>query len=279
MVKNRRRQAQQIIEVQLPGGGVQQVRPADHLRDPHGGIIHHHSQLVGEHPIGPPQQKIPAVCRQIFLVSAHVAVCKAPTLLRRYQSEGRGAIFAFFRDLRRGETAAGPGIDHLPVLPVRSGGSVNLRPGTEAGINKALFPQRFQCRLVDLRPLALVIGAGAVVPSGADVPIQPQPLEIPLHLLTVPPGTAGGIQILHPKQDPAVLLSGGEPHQQGAQKISQMQPPAGGRRETPNGLHGPSFQVNNPSLKLWCHYTPFLLSRQVFPGNTDTTAGKNEISS
>ena len=279
MVKNRRRQAQQMIEIQLAGGRVQQVSAPHHLRHAHGGIIHHHSQLVGEHPVGPPQQKIPAVCRQIFLVSAHVAVCKAPTLLRRYQPEGRGAISAFFRDLRRGETAAGPGIDHLPVLPVRSGGSVNLRPGTEAGINKALFPQRFQCRLVDLRPLALVIGAGAVVPSGADVPIQPQPLEIPLHLLAVPPGTAGGIQILHPKQDPAVLLSGGEPHQQGAQKISQMQPPAGGRRETPNALHGPSFRVNNPSLKLWCHYTPFLLSRQVFPGNTDTTAGKNEISS
>ena len=119
---------------------------------------------------------------------------------------------------------------------------MNLRPGTEAGINKALFPQRFQCRLVDLRPLALVIGAGAVVPSGADVPIQPQPLEIPLHLLAVPPGTAGGIQILHPKQDPAVLLSGGEPHQQGAQKISQMQPPAGDGAKRPTVSMAPPFR-------------------------------------
>ncbi len=238
MVKGRRGQPQQMVEVQLPGGGVQQVRPADHLRDPHGGVVHHHGQLIGKHAVGPAEQKISAVRRQVFFVPAHVAVGKAPGLLRHRQPQGRGPFFALFRDLRRRQTAAGPGVDHLAVLPVGGRCGVKLRPGAEAGVYQPHPLQFLQCRLVNRRPLTLVIGAGASLFSGADVPVQAQPPEVRFHLRRVPPGTPGGVQVLHPQQDPPALLPGGEPHQQGAQKVSQVEPPAGGGRKAACGFHG-----------------------------------------
>ena len=238
MVKPGRCQAQQMVKVQLPGGGIQQVSPPHHLRDAHGGVVHHHSQLIGKHPVRPPQQKITAVRRQIFLIPAHVAVRKAPSLVRHDQPQRWRAETAFLCDLRRRQMPAGSGIDHLPVLPVRGGGRVQLRAGAETGIDQPHPLQFFQRRLIDGGAPALLIGAGAAVLSGADVPVQSQPAEVRFHLRRVPPGTPGGVQVLHPQQDPSALLPGGEPHQQGAQEIAQMKPPAGGRRKAACGFHG-----------------------------------------
>ena len=40
--------------------------PPHHLGDPHGGVVHHHRQLVGVHPVGPSENKVPAVPGQIL---------------------------------------------------------------------------------------------------------------------------------------------------------------------------------------------------------------------
>ena len=66
----RRFQTQQTIEIKLPGGGREQVRAPHHLRDPHPGIVHHHSQLVGKHAIGAAEVEIPAVAEQVLGVGA-----------------------------------------------------------------------------------------------------------------------------------------------------------------------------------------------------------------
>ena len=99
--------------------------------------------------------------------------------------------YGFFGNLLRRQAAAGPGVDHLAVLPVGGRCGVKLRPGAEAGVYQPHPLQFFQSRLVNRRPLTLVIGAGASLFSGADVPVQAQPPEVRFHLRRVPPGTPG----------------------------------------------------------------------------------------
>ena len=53
--------AQLFQQPNLPGGGGEQVAPPHHLGHPHLGVIHHHRQLIGVHPIGPAENKVSAV--------------------------------------------------------------------------------------------------------------------------------------------------------------------------------------------------------------------------
>ena len=78
-------------------------------------------------------------------------------------------------------------------------------------------------RLVKRCPGALLIGAVEPAHAGALVPGESQPLEVSLHLLRVPSGTAGGIQILDAQHHPSPLLPGAEPGQEAAEDISQME--------------------------------------------------------
>ena len=49
MVEVGRGQTQGAIEQKLSGGGQEQVFAANDLGDLHGGIIHHHGELIGRH--------------------------------------------------------------------------------------------------------------------------------------------------------------------------------------------------------------------------------------
>ena len=129
-----RRQLQEPVEVQLPGRGGQQVRPPDHLRHTHGGVVHYYRQLIGEHAVGPAEEKVSAVLRQLFRVMPHVPVDERKFLVRHLQAKGRGAVLRPLFPLRGGQAPAGPGVDGRTVLPVGSAGGVELRPGAEAGI-------------------------------------------------------------------------------------------------------------------------------------------------
>ena len=55
----RRRQAQALIEPELPGGGGEQIPPPHHLGDPHVPVVIHHRQLVGIHPVGAAEDEVP----------------------------------------------------------------------------------------------------------------------------------------------------------------------------------------------------------------------------
>ncbi|CAN4017756.1 Tetratricopeptide repeat protein, partial [Dysosmobacter welbionis] len=150
MVKRRCLQSQQPIQQQLSGGGRQQVRPPHYFCDAHGRVIHHHRQLIGKYAVRPPQQKIPAVRRQPLPVLPHVAVGESDLLLRHPQPQGGGAACAPgpLCRLLRGQTAAGPRVDHLSILPVGSTGGMELRPGTEAGVDQPLGLQSPQSSLI-----------------------------------------------------------------------------------------------------------------------------------
>ena len=121
MEEFRRLPAQKRVEKELSRRGTQKIRPPDHLRDAHGGVVHHHGQLIGEKPVGAPQQKVPAVRGQILRELPQVTVGEGDRLLRH--PEPRGAPPARRLppgDLLRRQAPAGAGIDREPVLPVGS---------------------------------------------------------------------------------------------------------------------------------------------------------------
>lgn len=62
---------------------------------------------------------------------------------------------------------------------------MQLRPGAKAGVHQSPVLQFLQRRLIERRAAALVIWAGTVLLTGADVPVQPQPLQVPLRLCAV----------------------------------------------------------------------------------------------
>ena len=252
MVKRRCLQSQQPIQQQLSGGGRQQVRTPHYFCDAHGRVIHHHRQLIGKYAVRPPQQKIPAVRRQPLPVLPHVAVGESDLLLRHPQPQGGGAACAPgpLCRLLRGQTAAGPWVDHLSILPVGSTGGMELRPGTEAGVDQPLGLQSPQSSLIQRRPPALLIGAAGAADDRSLVPVQSQPLDVPAHLLPIAPRASRDIQILDPQDHSPALLPGAEPSQQAAQNIPQMDAPAWRRRKPSGHRHGllPSLSVHATPL-------------------------------
>lgn len=59
------RVVQQPLQVNLAGRGIQQIRTSHHVRYSLRRVVHHHCQLIGPDAIGPQQNKIPAVFRQV----------------------------------------------------------------------------------------------------------------------------------------------------------------------------------------------------------------------
>ena len=238
----RRFQPQQTIEIELPGGGREQVCAPHHLRDPHTGIIHHHGQLVGKHAIGAAEVEIPAVAEQVLGVGAHTAIGEGDVLIGHHETIGRGLLFALFGDLLRRQAPAGAGIDHIAVGGVGCAGGMELGTGAETGVNKALCFQFVIALGVDGGALALVIGAVGAAAAAALVPDKAQPAQVLFQCVGIFAGAALGIQILNAQNDAPALTSGAEPGQQAAGQIAQMQPPAGAGGKAPgHSAHRPSF--------------------------------------
>ena len=173
-------------------------------------------------------------------------------LLRHPQPQGGGAACAPgpLCRLLRGQTAAGPRVDHLSILPVGSTGGMELRPGTEAGVDQPLGLQSPQSSLIQRRPPALLIGAAGAADDRSLVPVQSQPPDVPAHLLPIAPRASRDIQILDPQDHSPALLPGAEPSQQAAQNIPQMDAPAWRRRKPSGHRHGllPSLSVHATPL-------------------------------
>ena len=110
---------------------------------------------------------------------------------------------------------------------------MELRPGAETGIHQPQIRQPLQGGLIQRRPPALVIGSVRPAGAGTLIPIKAQPAEVCLHLIGIPPGTAGSVQILHSQDHPAAPLPGAEPRQQTAEDVAQVNPPAGRGGEPP----------------------------------------------
>ena len=128
---------QRLLEPELPRGGVQQVAPPHHLCDPHGGVVHHHRQLIGVHPVGPAEDEVPAVPGQILGEGALDLVHEGDRLLRHLHPPGGAAGAGELLPLLGGETAAPAVVDYHPVRAVGGGGGQALRPGAVAGVDEA----------------------------------------------------------------------------------------------------------------------------------------------
>ena len=165
MEKFRRPQPQKVIEVELPGRGGQKIHAPHHLGDAACGVVHHHGQLIGVDAVCPPDDEVPAVLGEVFLVPALEAVLYAPDLIRHHKPPGRG--FRFLRPLRRCEAAAGAGVDHPAIGGVGRRGGVKLCAGAVAGVDQPPCPEGFKGFLVGLAPEAL--GCLLFVPG------EPQP--------------------------------------------------------------------------------------------------------
>jgi len=85
MGKGGRRRFQGAIEQQLPRGGDQQVRAPHHFGDSHGGVIHHHRQLIGGQIIVPPNHKIAEILPGLEFLTSEKAVLKTNRLALRHK--------------------------------------------------------------------------------------------------------------------------------------------------------------------------------------------------
>src|SRR6266542_6768644 len=74
MIKGGSSQPEGAVEQYLPGGGFEQVLPADDFRDLHRGIIHDHGEVVSGGVIMPPDNEIAEVSARNELLRAVVAV-------------------------------------------------------------------------------------------------------------------------------------------------------------------------------------------------------------
>ena len=249
--KGRGRQAQQPVQVDLPGGGGKQVCPPHHLGDPHPGVIHHHRQLIGKHAVGPAQVKIPAAGQQVFAVRPHAQVLEGDLLVGHHHPPGRSFDAALFGHLFRGQAAAGAGIDHIPVRGMGRAGGVQLGAAAKAGVYKTHGFQLLITFCIDLPALALVIGAMGAAMGTALVPHKAQPGQIFLQLVGIGAGTAGSVQILDPQHDASAPAFGRQPGQQAARQIAQMQPAAGAGGKPPRrAAHRPSCHTPSAGWRM-----------------------------
>ena len=247
MGKPGRGQAQQTVQIQLPGRGGEQVRPPHHLRHPHPGVVHDDGQLVSKDPIGPAEVEIPAVPQQVLAVGAHAAVHERNFFVRHAETISRGFCFALFGNLGGRQVPAGAGVDHIAVRGVGGAGSVQLGPGAKAGVDKALLLQLGIGLLIDGRALALVIGNVGPAGGAALVPHKAQPFQVFFQQVRKLAGTALRVEIFNAEDDPAPLAFGAEPGQQAASQVAQMEPPAGAGGKPPDRpAHRPSF--HSPSF-------------------------------
>ena len=84
-------QAKLLLQPQLPGGGVQQIAAPHHLGDPLKGVVHHHRQLIGVHPVRAAEDKVPALRRQVLGTVPLELIPEGDRLLRDRAARASGA--------------------------------------------------------------------------------------------------------------------------------------------------------------------------------------------
>ena len=203
--------------------------------------------MVSEYAVGAAKVEVTAVPQQVLAVGAHAAVREGDDFVGHLQAVGGGFCLPLFRDLGGGQAPAGAGVDDVAIRGVGRTGRMELGAGAKAGVNEALCSQLFVAGGVDIRALALVIGAVGAAVAAALVPVKAQPRKIFFQQVGVLAGAALGVKVLDAEDDAPALMLGAQPRQQTAREIAQMQPPTGAGGKPPNdGAHRPSF--HSPSF-------------------------------
>ncbi len=87
----RRRQRERPVEQELPGGRREQVVAAHHVGDPHGGVVHHHRELIGRDAVGPGDHEVAGLRRDVVRALSVNLVLERDPALRHPQPPGRRA--------------------------------------------------------------------------------------------------------------------------------------------------------------------------------------------
>ncbi len=142
----RLRHAEQALQMDLAGGGVEQVGAAHHVGDARLGIIHHHRQLVGEQAVGAQHHVVAGVEREIFLLPALDGVLEADRALGAHPPGARPAS---------GGQAVAAGARIAPRAVARECRVRHFAPGTGAGEGMAGRFQPIEGSLVSVPAAAL----------------------------------------------------------------------------------------------------------------------------
>ena len=209
------REAQQRLQIHLPGRRAEQVCTPYHLIDPGQRVIHGDGQLVNIDPVGPAHHKISTVSGQILPVSALDPVIHCPRLIGHTHTPGGCSAEGGL--LRVAQIPAGAGIYIGAIRHMGGIDAVELAAGAVAGVKQPHSLQLFKVLPVDFAALAL--GLGLLIP------VKAQPLQILPENFRVFRAGALGVQILHPQHHMPPCLSHAEPGHQCREHIAQMHPP------------------------------------------------------
>jgi hypothetical protein len=86
----RRRQEEQALQIYLPGGVIQKIGSAHHVRDTLSRIVDDHCQEVGEETVSTLQDRIPHDGRDVLVSRALQAIDEAYRLRLHPQANGGG---------------------------------------------------------------------------------------------------------------------------------------------------------------------------------------------
>ena len=127
---DRRRQAEQGLQINLARGVPQQVGAAHDVGDALERVVHHHRQLVGEQAVGALDDEVADLMRQVLLQVAVDAVVKVGAHIRHAHAPGTCDRTG------RQAVAAGAGVEDLAFVVARR--LRELAAGAGAGIDRAL---------------------------------------------------------------------------------------------------------------------------------------------
>ena len=220
----RRAAAERFDQPDLPRRGVEQIACAHDARDAHLQIVHTHGELVGEHAVRAPDEKIIAPAPQLRFLRAVVPVDEGNVRIGHFQLFCRVPAHAQARlhFLRRQCPAGAAGLARL--AGVRRAGGQPLGAAAVAVIYHSACGQCIQRGGVArrARALAAVLRAGAP----ALVPVEPEPEQVVGHEVGVVLPAPLRVEILKAEHHRPAARAHVQPRQQKGQYIAQMQPPA-----------------------------------------------------
>ncbi len=141
--------AEQVLEMDLPRGRVEQIRAAHDVCDALFAVVDHHGKLVGIEPVGPPQHEVADVALQHLRDAALDPILE--TELHGVGTHAQRACSATCETV-----PAGAGIHRRAIRCELSCRVRNLGARARAGIDIPCSPQCIERGLIVLAPHALV---------------------------------------------------------------------------------------------------------------------------
>lgn len=137
-----RRGAEQRVQVDLAGSGIEQIVAADDVRDLLGGVVDDHRQLIGENAVGAQDNEVAAGCGELVVKRTQQAVLEVDReVFGDAEAPGPGGFagrqaVAAGPGIKTSDARAGTGVDVIG----EAGESFLVEPGTGALIDYLAVP-------------------------------------------------------------------------------------------------------------------------------------------